>query len=272
MIIALAVASSGYLLIKYGFGNSQITNNASQSLDQEIELQNKMSSEKSGAEVMGFASSMNLKRLIAQEGAPTPAALRAHYKLFYRYPRNSRPLTKDMVDLIDPMKMQTSILPLYRKDDDRKGPPSYRYQFNSPSHSITGNQIFLATLEVRDIQNGKNIRPDVKSAKVFSDHASGQQLLTEAEFNDSGFNEDKKANDKVFTFSWRAGGKDRKYWGDLEMRVVFEIDGEEFTANLSFFHSPEVVAEFLGVFDESLKDGSLHIIPQVEIKKLVTIS
>lgn len=242
-------------------------NRARASLDQEVQLQQQMSADRSGGEIMGFASSMNLKRVIAQESAPTPEALRAHYKLYYRYPKNSRPLTKSMVDLLDPMKMQTSTLPLYKKGEDIKGPPSYQFQFNSPSHSITGSQLFIASLEVRNIAEGVAVRPDIKSAKVYSDFASGRQLLNEAEFNDSGFDEDARADDNIFTFSWRAGGKDRKYWGDLEMRVIFEIESEEYEASLGFFHSPEMVAEFLGVFDEYMKDGSLTIAPQIDIKK-----
>lgn len=79
VIGAVIILLLAYWALPGGDEDARI-NRARASLDQEVQLQQQMSSDRSGGEIMGFASSMNLKRVIAQESAPTPEALRAHYK------------------------------------------------------------------------------------------------------------------------------------------------------------------------------------------------
>ncbi len=219
----------------------------------------------------------DLMQQIARIAEPTPEAMRAHIEMYYMYPPNSRPLERKMLDLMDPISLQNERLPLVSPADKeklRKGllrpsdlePAEHDIHFWGPKHSIAGNETFILYLEVLERSTGQRVPAVVQSAIVLSDFKTGNRPLNAARFNDRGEAPD-EAPDLVTTIAWQPEQNSRLYWGELTMQVTFTVAGKKYIENQVFFSTPFYPAEFTDRFNEYLKDGSLYIEVEVNVRQ-----
>jgi hypothetical protein len=185
--------------------------------------------------------------------------LKAHYQRYFRYPHNSRPLNDDMQSLLDPLRIQTSPSPVYKRPP--RTPlerPQYYVQFFAPRHSVTGNESFTATLRVEDANSHVLITPTIEKAVVLSDVKTGRIELAEIEPSTV---EDR--GERLQAFAWSAPGATRLYWGELQLYVELDIQGVKSVQVLPFSSTPKAPARFTGVFSEELVSGSLVVKAEV---------
>lgn len=197
------------------------------------------------------------RRVLAQSAAG--AELAAHYQTYFRYPHNSRPLNPDMFSLLDPLKIQTSPNPLFRAPPKTATQrPDYYAQFFAPRQSISGEEVFAATLKVEDA-NGVEVLPTITRAVVLSDVKTGRVELGNAQQFEA-----RDAEHGLQGFAWKAPAATRLYWGELVLSVTLDIDGVALVQTLPFSSTPSVPARFTGTFREQLIDGSLVVKAELE--------
>ncbi len=204
---------------------------------------------------------------VNRQGAPTPEAIELSQKLYAMYPPNSRPLRESMKDLTDPFSLQTSPLPVnLNKADNPEDQKDIQYQFLGPKYFIAGDETFVVYLKVFRNNPQQVISPQILKAEVLSDYQSNKEKLNPPEYNDSGRDYDQKAGDGITTFSWKPGAKNRKYWGQLTLKVQFKAEGHTVDGTLDFFSTPNIPATFTGNFQEEIVDGSLLILAEINVK------
>ncbi|MEN3042421.1 MAG: hypothetical protein ABDH59_03855 [Fervidobacterium sp.] len=105
-------------------------------------------------------------------------------------------------------------------------------------------------------------------AGIYSDPFLKRIRLATPEFNDAGIAPDEK-KDGVYTFSWKIPSDEKKYWGNLIIKVKVYIQdiNREVEISEGFYSSPFVIAEFLDGFEEELKDGHLFISAYLKVNK-----
>jgi len=197
------------------------------------------------------------RRVLAQNASGPD--LVTHYKAYFRYPHNSRPLNDDMFSLLDPLKIQTAPVPVFKANaNTATDRPDYVVQFFAPRQSITGDEVFSATLRVQDA-NGVEVLPTIEKASVLSDIKTGRVELSQAEQF-----EGLQPEEGLRGFAWKAPAKTRPYWGELELSVSLDIDGVKLVETLPFSSTPAAPAKFTGHFSEALVDGSLVVKAELE--------
>lgn len=241
-----------------------------------------------------FLTPEEIDRIIQEKGF-SDEALKEIYKEYYQYPHFSRPLNKKMVDLINPWFVESQPLPVilnpnFRNEksmqefinklkeegkseeeikkileEEFKNYPLFVFQLNR--HTLTYGDTIIGTLKITD-EKGNVLGYDILEAGIYSDPKFGNARIATPEYNDAGISPDEKS-DLVYTFSWKIPSQEKKYWGDLSLKVKVKIDktGKEVELERSFYSSPFIIAEFLNQFDEELKDGHLIITAYLDVKK-----
>ncbi len=201
--------------------------------------------------------------------AETQETLLRDTMMFYRYPPRSRPLTKKMKDLLNPFALVDGPHPIFLKEKPEPGtPPIYMYQLSSDQRSITEKEAFVARLQVWQEPQKANVLPKILEATVHSDNQTGRIKVGDARYNDDGKEGDRQAGDRVLTFTWTPPYGGRLYWGELDLRIKFQLpDGKTVAHALTFHSTPTAPARFTGEFSEELVNGSLVIRPELEVKQ-----
>ncbi|GIX42384.1 MAG: hypothetical protein KatS3mg129_2117 [Leptospiraceae bacterium] len=241
-----------------------------------------------------FLTPEQLDQIIKEKGM-SDEALQEIYKDYYKYPHFSRPLNKNMVDLINPWFVEAQPLPVILNpvlknekslqeyieklkqegkseeeireliEEEFKNYPLFVFQLNR--HTLTYGDTIIGTLKITD-NKGNILSYDIIEASIYSDPHFGNIRIATPEFNDAGISPDEK-EDQIYTFSWKIPSQDKKYWGDLSLKVKVRLEntGKEIELERGFYSSPFVIAEFLDQFDEELKDGHLIITAYLDVKK-----
>lgn len=267
--LALGGAALGLFYLVVSAGESEEKKAA---LSQEEELRARMSApggNNLNDHDFGPLTPGQLRGLIGKVSAPNKEALRRHYELYYRYPPDSRPLTEKMVDLLEPNKMESSRFKAYKRGNDPKtGSPDYYFQITGPSRLVFGEQPILFRFRAWKAGTDETVKPNFKEARIRSDFKSGRQPLADVEFRDDGQNGDRRAGDGTWSYQWEHPGEGRKYWGELNIYVIFTLpDTKELKLELPFFATPKPPARFTGEFEEKLEDGSLVIYAGLQVDK-----
>lgn len=232
---------------------------------------------------------------VLNEYGTTDEVLNQIYKDYAKYPYDSRPLDKKMVDLINPWKVEFTPLPMIFNPDlktennfkdflkklkeegkseeeikdiiekEFKEYPSFVFQINK--HTITIGDTLIATLKIMD-PKGNLLNYDLLEAGIYSDKYYGKTRIAIPEYNDAGIEPDDK-KDGIFTFSWKIPSQENKYWGNLTIKARIRIEklSKEVELEQSFYSSPFNIAEFINQFEEELKDGHLYITAFLDVKK-----
>ncbi len=207
-----------------------------------------------------------LERLVEGAEVATPRVMLAQYRLIYRYPPFSRPLTKKMVDLLNPFAVDQEKTPVL--GSGAEGKPALFYSWTAPTYMITGSKPAVARLEVFDAASGARVRPRILAAEMISDPIFGERPAGTVAYNDSGAAPDETANDGIYTFTWKPNAGERLHRGELTMKVRFDAAGVSSAEAMLGFHStPAVPAEFTGNFSERVENGSLFISVELDVRQ-----
>ncbi|MFN3604675.1 MAG: hypothetical protein ACK4UJ_08205 [Leptonema sp. (in: bacteria)] len=243
-----------------------------------------------------FLTPEQIEQILNEHGA-ADEVINQIYKDYLRFPPDSRPLDKKMVDLLNPWKIPTSPLPVILNpnlktetsfkdflkklkeegkteeqiqeiiEKEFKDYPSFVFQTNK--HTLTLGDTLIATLKITD-PKGNLLNYEVLEAGIYADRHFDNQRLATPEYNDSGIEPDDKKNG-IYTFSWKIPSSEKKYWGDLSLKVKVRIDKlanpNEIELEQGFYSSPFTIAEFLDQFEEEFKDGHLYITAFLDVKK-----
>jgi len=214
----------------------------------------------------GGLNYLKLERMMRGGWEPGRENLRAHIRLYYRYPDLSRPLNDDMPHLLDPYRVLQPPRPLFaRARPEESDTPLFFVHADVP-RSIVVAEPFLCYLSVRDQQN--NAVPfEVVSARVMSDSVTGRVALDEPTYNDDGRDGDRKAGDLEYAFQWQAIAPTRIAWGELTLSVELKAGDQVFKHEIPFHSTPEIVGRFTGRFREAVEGGSLIIYTEVDIAR-----
>ncbi len=241
-----------------------------------------------------FLTPEQIDRIIQERGLSDEVLLEI-YKDYYRYPHFSRPLDKNMIDLTNPWFVKSNPLPIILNprlknetnlkqlidelqkqgkseeeiqdilEQEFKNYPLFLFQLNR--HTLTYGDTLIGTLKITD-NKGNILEYTILEAGIYSDRYFGNIRLGTPEYNDAGIQPDKE-KDQIYTFSWKIPSQDKKYWGNLTLKVKVKIDvtGKEVEIEEGFYSSPFIIAEFLEQFEEELKDGHLIINAYLDVKK-----
>jgi hypothetical protein len=232
----------------------------------------------------GFLSPRELDSLVSE--GPSAKAMLEAYRLFARYPPDSRPLDRDMKDLTEPWKIGNLPLPILPdprmrteaalkamleemvasgksreeviEELERRGKDAPRFVFELNKHTITADDSLVAKLAVTDA-DGVPVTAQILGAELVGDPVFGSKGLGSVDYTETGAG--------AYRFTWRAPSADRKYWGSLTLKVRALVPGVDGETDLvqSFYSSPIVPARFTGQFSERLENGSLYIDAVVEV-------
>ncbi|MEQ9366494.1 MAG: hypothetical protein RIF32_19795 [Leptospirales bacterium] len=234
----------------------------------------------------GFLSPRELERLVSE--GPSPKAMLEAYRLYSRYPPNSRPLDQDMKDLTEPWQIRNIPLPILpdprmrteaalkqmleelvasgksREEAiaelEKRGEGAPRFVFELNKHTITADDKLVAKLSVTDA-DGVAVPAEILGAQLEGDESLGKPGLGSVEYSQIGAG--------GYQFTWSAPGPNKKYWGSLTLKVRARVPGIDGETELvqSFYSSPIVPARFTGQFSERLDNGSLYIDATVDVQR-----
>ncbi len=267
IIIAAAVVAAGLFgLVIWMLVSGGPRSERQKELDRETERRREVREEMERLGIPGETSVSSMERKVFSTKAKPS---REDVESFYRYPRNSRPLDKTMQDLIRPLEFRSALMPAFRTGNPMDtGKPDFAYQISIQKTIISGGESVVATLEAYDVKDRVPVKVQVSSARILSDDRTGHVEVGDAAWSDDGKGFDKTADDKVVTLSWKPPYSGRLYWGNMEMAVKFKIaDHAEAVYKLSFESVPEPPAIITGKFRETVKDGSLIIGVEMDVKK-----
>lgn len=211
---------------------------------------------------------LETEKILQKSELATPKNLFLEFQLEYRYPSDSRPLTKKMADLLDPFRITQEKVPIFRPDSD--GAIQGYFSWYSSLYMVTEDKPAVAWLQVIDAKTDKPIHARILSAEIQSDLVFGEKPVGVADYNDSGVGYDQEANDGIYTFSWVPRKGEKLHWGELTMKVRFDapsIKLKETEASFTFNSTPIIPAKFTGNYRESIESGSLIISAEIDVFK-----
>ncbi len=214
-----------------------------------------------GGENLSRARVGELAKMVEKAEQVTPRVLMAEYRLNYRYPLESRPLTKRMSDLIDPWTVHPVREPLYANQPPAAGEkPVYYYTWSAPTYVVTGNKPAVARLTVFEPESDRPVSVRIDSATVFADPEFRSVRIGEAQHNDDASGR--------HTLTWTPQPGMRLHWGNVRMAVKFRApNGKLFEVDTQFRSTPNPPAFFTGEIRERLDNGSLKIEVGLDVKK-----
>jgi hypothetical protein len=208
----------------------------------------------------GYGKS-DLIKIVEESEQITPLVLMAEYKLIYRYPLSSRPLTEKMSDLLDPWAIDPYKIPIYENDPPREGEqPVYYYTLSTSSFMVTGRKPAVAKLAVFEPASDRPAAINVNAVKIFSDPEFGTIPIGDGQHS--------KDADGYHTLTWTPQIGPRNHWGKIRMQAGFRApNGKLYEAAIYFDSTPNPPAVFTGKIRDFINNGSLKIAVEVEVKK-----
>ncbi len=200
------------------------------------------------------------------------------YKKQTEYPLNSRPLGPDQMLLLEPNRSRPVRRPTgdpaRKSRQEREQAPSHTYALTADPLAVVGDREAVVTLTVFEGKDGsKPVEARVLSAAVVASAVPGGDERTVASLvlNDAGRAGDARAGDLVYGGSFspaKNAAVDES--GRYGIRVVFEDPGGVKTtglASLLYTAESSVPARFTGKFQEKVEQGSLLVLPELDVKK-----
>ncbi|MFH2096497.1 MAG: choice-of-anchor X domain-containing protein [Bacteroidota bacterium] len=190
------------------------------------------------------------------------------YLSWARYPPNSRPLDEGHVDVLDYhiVYLKEQKMPYF--DGENYVESDFSCVLQPSAHSVFEGESLAIYLSCRKDGSTENRNLKIKSYKV--EGKAGELLFNPSKpvVGDNGHNGDETANDGIYTFLFTPDEDD---WGDIFLSVKFEVAGDEtgseYELKTHFFASPETPATFTGVFEETVRDGSLYITVELDVSE-----
>ncbi len=188
------------------------------------------------------------------------------------YPPDSRPLTGDYIDIINHQTIPIPFREMRVIDDNNKTKKSeYHCRMQPTVYNITEGMPFLVTVECTEDwkKNKERARLTLieKRIQIVIPGKERDVPSNAITFNDGGTDGDLKAGDQIYTMRYIPTKQD---WGTLNAHLKFRIEndsvGGEYTMIQSGFSSPVAPATFTDQISEELKDGSLVLRVDVDVR------
>lgn len=211
----------------------------------------------------------NMNRLIESSEQATPKIMMAQYRLYYRYPPFSRPLSPKMVDLLDPFTIHPDRKPLYENNPPKPGEkPAYFHSWSGPTYLVTGDKPAVAVLELYEPDSDRLVKFSVLTSDMHADRQFGGVKIGEASYSDDGTGADQAADDGKMTYSWKPTPGRRLDWGEVTLlSKIKTADGKTFQVGIDFNSTPNPPAFFTNEMRESLQQGSLVLSVEMDVRQ-----
>ncbi len=193
-----------------------------------------------------------------------------------RFPPNSQPLRKDMLDLIHPNRRYESPHPVFAVGSGANGAtdPSNDFYvlFTGPSMAIAPGQPAIATLQVFQGANNQSnpVAVSIQSLRLLK-FAQPNFLPVNASLTmqDDGQNNDAQANDNIYTCSFVPTSIPdlQSFNGQVRLEVTFSVPGSDKPgkAALVFMVGSQAPATFTGQTTEQMGSQGLTISTVVQV-------
>ena len=202
-------------------------------------------------------SSKGYISVLEQMGLISPQQALQDYKQLSIYPPNSRPLSKENIDLLMPNRRYEQPLPI------EKGSDIY-YLFTADKYRVIGNDSITFVLMVL-----QGTKPDSERVPVTIHKAvmkKGTNLKTAKYISELSLSKN-NVGDYTADFICAEAFSSEKKAGTYWVQVEFKAADEVIDAAISFEYFPEntIPAKFTGNFRDYIKDGSLYIDVELEV-------
>lgn len=202
-------------------------------------------------------SSKGYTSVLEQMGLISPQQALEDYQKLSIYPPNSRPLSRENIDLLMPNRRYEQPLPI------EKGSDIY-YLFTADKYRVIGDDTITFVLMVL-----QGTKPDSERIPIAITHSvikKGNNLKTARYLTELSLAKNTNGDYTVdfnCAQSFPAEKKAATYWAEVE----FTIGKEKYDAAIPFEYFPQntVPAKFTGNFRDYIKDGSLYIDVEVEV-------
>lgn len=257
-MVAVLIGLAAYLLSSENPESKQSRN--ALDFEDRVHEGRRQSGSGAAAEILSPLEALKRASTIAKAEVLTPRILLEEYKLHYRYPSSSRPLSRKMADLLDPYAVHPERLPLFEKPTPAPGDkPIYFYAWTAPTFMVTGSRPAVATLQVYEPDSDKPVSIQIQSASMHADPEFGSVRIGSATYSSDGTGRN--------VFSWEPDPSQRLHWGLVSLLARFKApNGRTFLVQMDFRSTPRPPAVFTGQFREQLRDGSLLIEAEMEVK------
>lgn len=209
-----------------------------------------------------------------------PQSVLNYYVQWSQYPPNSRPLSADDVDKLQPYSLNTVPLPVVNtmpsdcitNDNGEvscKNPATFlpiQCKMEADKIITIGTGDFSIRLFCVD-EGNKRVKIESLTAKMFNDTATGQEIPSKfppIHIGDDGSGGDATSGDLIYTITVRPTKTD---WGNMFVEAKFKVGGKETDQRFTWYNTPHVIAEFQGKPTDRMKDGSLVVDVPVQIHK-----
>jgi hypothetical protein len=194
-----------------------------------------------------------------------------------RFPPDSRPLTREMTDMIRPYSRHEYPMPIRRKlgkGERLEEDQAPFYLLTGPRYLLTRGDPLEARLEVyRGNPAGQEapekIPVEIVASQLFRFGQPQYTLLGKVPMNDEGAHGDERGGDLVYGVAVNPGDLKELagYNGLLQLVVDFRVGSIEYIvrATLDFMLTSREPARYSGVFSEKLTPQGLEITAQVEV-------
>ena len=207
---------------------------------------------------------LNELREKSLQGGVAPEELLADYKKWSVYPPNSRPLKPNHIDVLNHRMIEVPPQNMPIVKDGNILNSGYACRLQPLTHTVTEGGT-METLFYCQGGEGDSVDRSRTGVKIHSYRLT--RFQGETEWETAGLELEKKSNNE-YLFRFKPKTSD---WGDMELKVQFEIPGDksEYRHSLRthFFSSPVAPARFLTVADERIEKGALVITVELDVKK-----
>jgi len=202
-------------------------------------------------------SSKGYGTVLEQMGLISPQQALEDYKKLSIYPPNSRPLTKENIDLLMPNRRYEQPLPI------EKGSDIY-YLFTADKYHVIGNDSITFVLMVLEGTKPDSSRIPITIHKaIIKKGMNNNKAKYISELSLTKNNVGDYTADLVCAEAFASEKKTGTYWAEVE----FKVGDEVIDAAIPFEYFPEttIPAKFTGNFRDYIKNGSLYVDVEVDV-------
>lgn len=206
---------------------------------------------------IGQTNSKGYGTVLEQMGLISPQQALDDYKKLSVYPPNSRPLSKENIDLLMPNRRYEQPLPI------EKGSDIY-YLFTADKYRVIGNDSITFVLMVLEGTKPDSERiPITINKAIIKKGINNKKAKYISELSLAKNNVGDYTADLVCAEAFASEKKTGTYWAEVEFKAGDEI----IDASIPFEYFPEttIPAKFTGNFRDYIKNGSLYVDVEVDV-------
>ncbi|HOT18362.1 MAG TPA: hypothetical protein PLX22_00235 [Spirochaetota bacterium] len=209
------------------------------------------------AEEAAGESSHGYSTVLEEMGLISPQQALQDYKQLSIYPPNSRPLSKENIDLLMPNRRYEQPLPIEEGSD-------IYYLFTADKYRVVGDDtITFVLIVLRGTKPDSERIPIAITKSVIKKGLNKNKAKYYAELSLAKNTTGDYTAELTCSQSFSSEKKSSAYWAEVE----FNAGNEHVEAAIPFEYFPEntIPAKFTGNFKERIADGSLYIDVEIDV-------